>query len=66
MMGIVSFIYPDSPQQVAAGCVVAFWSLMLAIYLRPFINRRLNTLYQLSLLTQTMTLFCNDLLFPCG
>eukprot|EP00960_Hanusia_phi_P067514 766645-Hanusia_phi.AAC.1 len=65
-MGIVSFVYPDSPQQVAAGCVVAFWSLMMAIYLRPFVNHRLNTLYQLSLLTQTTTLFCNDLFLGCS
>ena len=58
MMGIVNFIFPDSPQQTAAGCAVAFSSLLLAIYFRPFVNRRLNTLYQLALFTQTLTLFC--------
>mmetsp|Transcript_3859 Transcript_3859/g.9537 ORF Transcript_3859/g.9537 Transcript_3859/m.9537 type:complete len:522 (-) Transcript_3859:693-2258(-) len=60
MMGIVNFIFPDSPQQTAAGCAVAFASLLLAIYYRPFINRRLNTMYQLALFTQVLTLFCES------
>eukprot|EP00960_Hanusia_phi_P045597 757348-Hanusia_phi.AAC.6 len=58
MMGTVNFIYPDSPQQLAAGFVISLFSLLLAIYLSPYVNRKLNFAYQAALFTQTLTLFC--------
>lgn len=58
MMGVINYIYPNSPQQLAAGFMVSFVSLLLAIYTAPFNNEKLNSMYQLSLMTQTLTLFC--------
>ena len=63
MMGTVNFIYPESPQQLAAGFVISLFSLLLAIYLSPYINRKLNFAYQAALFTQTLTLFCKRNLY---
>ncbi len=58
LTGVLVFVYPDSPEQIACGFVVTCLFFVLYGKMNPFLQNGVNQLQNMSMLTQAITLFC--------
>eukprot|EP00286_Rhodomonas_abbreviata_P021509 CAMPEP_0181296088 /NCGR_PEP_ID=MMETSP1101-20121128/4505_1 /TAXON_ID=46948 /ORGANISM="Rhodomonas abbreviata, Strain Caron Lab Isolate" /LENGTH=418 /DNA_ID=CAMNT_0023400905 /DNA_START=60 /DNA_END=1317 /DNA_ORIENTATION=- len=57
MTGIVVYIYPDSPEQLACGFIVSIVFFILLLKTGPFVSPHIDVMQAVSLMTQAVTLF---------
>ncbi len=58
LTGVLVFVYPNSPEQIACGFVVTCLFFVLYGKMNPFLQHGVNQLQNISMLTQAITLFC--------
>lgn len=58
MTCVIIFMYPEKPQQLAAGFIVTLLYLIVFIKAEPYSNPQVDKMQAASLLTQGATLFC--------
>lgn len=57
MTGLIIFMWPDSPEQIAAAMMVTVAALFYFMSLRPYTSKAVDNMQSISLLTQAATLF---------
>lgn len=57
LTGVLVFVYPDTPEQIACGFVVTAFFFILYGKMNPFRQHGVNQMQNISMLTQAVTLF---------
>lgn len=60
LSGLMVFIRPGSPQQIAAAFIVSIFTLFYFVKSSPYVSSMIDNLQTISLASQAITLFCKS------